>query len=216
MLYYQDSCQTGNLSLCLLFYILAFFKRLYIFLKNIFMDYSPLTDSEIAQRYGQDANPRLFAELVRRHQPSVLRQCRYQLNDPSAAHDVSQEVWIRVFTKFNQFQTDRCFATWLSSIVHNRCHDHNRSDKGGLNKELSHNVMDTLIANEVFDNEQVTKPTVEDLAELMECLSGSEKLLLHKRYREGWSVADIQHSTQLSESAVKSRLFELRKKLQKL
>ncbi len=155
-------------------YILAFFKRLYIFLKIIFMDYTTLTDSEIAQRYGQDANPRLFAELVRRHQPSVLRQCRIQLNDSSAAPDVSQEVWIRVFTKFNHFQIDRCFATWLAGIVHNR---------------------DTLIDDKVFDNEQVTEPTVEDLAELMDHLSGSEKLLLHKRYREGWSVADIQRST---------------------
>ncbi len=180
------------------------------------MDYSPLTDSEIAQRYGQDANPRLFAELVRRHQPSVLRQYRYQLKDSGAAHDVSQEVWIRVFTKFNQFQTDRSFAIWLSGIVHNRCHNHNQDDKSGLHKELSHNVMDTLIADEVFDNEHVAEPTIEDLAELMEYLSGSEKLLLHKRYREGWSIADIQRSTQLSESAVKSRLFELRKKLQKL
>ncbi len=121
-----------------------------------------------------------------------------------------------MFTKFNQFQIDRCFATWLAGIVHNRCHDHNQSDKGGLNQELSRNVVDTLIADEVFNNEQVTEPTVEELAKLMDYLSGSEKLLLHKRYREGWSVADIQRSTQLSESAVKSRLFELRKKLQKL
>ncbi len=179
------------------------------------MDYTTLTDPEIAQRYAQDANPRLFAELVRRHQPSVLRQCRHQLKDASAAPDVAQEVWIRVFTKFSQFQTDRSFATWLAGIVHNRCYDHNRSDKSGLDRELSRNVINTLISDEVFDNELVTEPTVEDLTELVKRLSGDEKLLLHLRYKQDWSVTDIQRSMQLSESAVKSRLFELRIKLRR-
>lgn len=179
------------------------------------MDYATLTDSEIAQQYGQGANPRLFAELVHRHQPSVLRQCRHQLNDPSAAHDVAQEVWIRVFTKFSQFQTDRSFASWLASIVHNRCYDHNRNDKRDLNQELSRNILNTLVADDVFDNEQLTEPTVDDLAELISFLSGEEKSLLHHRYKQGWSVQDIQRSMQLSESAVKSRLYEARKKLQK-
>lgn len=179
------------------------------------MDYTTLTDSEITQRYAQDANPRLFAELVRRHQPSVLRQCRHQLKDAEAAHDVAQEVWIRVFTKFSQFQIDRSFATWLTGIVHNRCYDHNRSDKSGLDRELSRNILSTLIADEVFDNEQVSDPTMEDLTKLIEYLSGDEKLLLHMRYKQAWCIADIQRSMQLSESAVKSRLFELREKLKR-
>ncbi len=61
------------------------------------MDDTHLTDQDIIQRFLQNESPRLFNALVRRHQSSVLQQCRRQLRDAEAAQDVSQEVWIRVF-----------------------------------------------------------------------------------------------------------------------
>ena len=73
------------------------------------MDYTQLTDGEIIGHLVQGPNPRLFNELVCRYQSSVLRQCRRQLKDTEAAHDVSQEVWIRVHLKLSQFQVDRPF-----------------------------------------------------------------------------------------------------------
>ena len=180
------------------------------------MDYTHLTDHEIAQRFVQTKEPRLFDELVRRHQSSVLQQCRKQLKDAEAAQDVSQEVWIRVFERLHQFRPVRPFAAWLSVIVHNRCHDHLHNDKYRLHQELSHLIVDGLEADEELDTENLTVPTVEILEELMEYLSGEEKWLLHLKYWQGWSIKDIQHLMQLSESAVKSRVFHVKQKLQKL
>ena len=58
--------------------------------------------------------------------------------------------------------------------------------------------------------------TVEILEELLGQVSGEEKLLLLLKYEQGWSIQSIQQSMQLSESAVKVRLYRTREKLQKL
>ena len=180
------------------------------------MDYTQLTDEEIIRHLVQGANPRLFDKLVRRHQSSVLRQCRRQLNDAEAAHDVSQEVWIRVHTKLGQYQAEGTFAAWLSVIVHRRCYDHLHKDKRLLYREISQQIVDGLEEDEAMDTENLSVPTVEILEELMEQLSGEEKRLLHLKYWQGWSIKDIQQIMQLSESAVKSRFFQVKKKMQKL
>ena len=180
------------------------------------MDYTPLTDQEIIQRFLHNESPRLFDELVRRHQGSVLRQCRRKVRDADDAYDVSQEVWIRVHTHLGQYQAEGPFTAWLSVIVHRRCCDHLHQNKYLLNQQLSEQLVDGLKDDEELATENFTAPTVEILQELMEHLRGEEKRLLYLKYWQGWSVNDMAQSMQTSESAIKSRLFDSRKKLQKL
>ena len=180
------------------------------------MDCTYLTDLEITQRYVQDADPRLFAELVRRHQPNVVQQCWRLVKDADVAQDISQEVWIRVLTKLHQFRADRPFGGWLSIIVRNRCYDHLQQDKRLLHQEISRKVIDTLKEEEALETEDFTKSTIEILEELLGQIGGEEKLLLLLKYEQRWSIKAIQQNMQLSESAVKSQLFRTKKKLYKL
>ena len=69
---------------------------------------------------------------------------------------------------------------------------------------------------EEVDTEDIVKPTVDILEELLEQISGEEKLLLLLKYQQGWSIKTIQQSLQISESAVKVRLSRTREKMRKL
>jgi RNA polymerase sigma factor (sigma-70 family) len=170
-----------------------------------------LTDEEIAVRLKENFDATLFTILVHRYEKSIIRQCKEYLKDEETAKDVSQEVFIRLLTKIGSFRQEAAFATWLRTIIHNRCTDHLRKDKKALHKEISGEIAATLEAE--LDTDDIEKPTTEILEELLEKIKGEEKLLLMLKYREGWTVKEIQHALQISESAVKMRLERTKAKI---
>ena len=150
---------------------------------------------------------------MQRYEKRVIHQCKQYLKDEETAKDVSQEVFIRLLTKIGSFRQEAAFATWLHTIVHNRCTDHLRKDKKALHQEISREIVEIL--EEELDTDNVEKPTTEILEELLEKIRGEEKLLLLK-YREGWSVKEITQSLNISASAVKMRLDRTKAKVEKL
>ncbi len=188
-------------------------------LEIVAMELTNLSDEALVTHYRQEGrdprDPKLLAELVRRHETRVISACALHVKDRETARDLAQEVWIRVFTKLDQFRPERAaFVGWLFIIVRNRCHDHRRRDKHHLHEEISRKIVDRL--EDDLDTEGVVKPTVEILRELMELISGEEKRLLSLRYDQGYSIKEVQHIMGLSEPCVKTRVARARHKLQQL
>ncbi len=176
-----------------------------------------LDDETTIARFRQDSeqdNPRLLAELVRRFQSEVVKECYRYVKNQEEAQDVSQEVWIRVITKLPQYDNTQPFRPWLFTIVKNRCIDHLRQNKQQLHQELSLKISDSL--QEEMEAEEDIAPTVELLEALMEKISGQGKLVLLLKYYQGWTIKEIQHSLGVSKSTVKMRLARSREKIQHL
>lgn len=178
------------------------------------MDLVTLSDEELLCEFKQYHSDKVFTELVRRHEPQVVRQCYRRLKSWDDAHDVAQEVFLRLFTKAHTYRSELPFGPWLSTIVNNRCRDHLRQDKAALHEEISGKILDTL--EEEIDTEEVSRLTVEILQELLDQVSGEAKLILLLKYEQGWSVQAIHRSLSISEDAVKQRLKRSREKLKKL
>ena len=178
------------------------------------MDFSTLSDADLLNEFRQSNDPQPFTELVRRHETKVIKRCYQRLGDKNEAQDVSQEVFLRLLTKAHTYRSNLPFEPWLNTIVNNRCRDHLKQDKAELHQEISDKIVDTL--EEEIDTEDITRPTVEILQELLEQVSGEAKLILLMKYERGWSVKAIQESLGIEESAVKQRLKRSRDKLRRL
>jgi RNA polymerase sigma-70 factor, ECF subfamily len=63
-----------------------------------------------------------FNQLVLEYQDTVYNQAYYLLNDPAAAEDISQEVFILAFQKLVQYRGGS-FRAWLLRITTNACYD---------------------------------------------------------------------------------------------
>lgn len=61
-----------------------------------------------------------FAELLARHQPSLLRLARYYVRDAAVAEEVVQDTWLAVLRGLDGFAGRSSFRTWLFSILVNR------------------------------------------------------------------------------------------------
>ncbi len=144
------------------------------------MNLSHLTDQELIDRLRQQMEPRLLNELLTRHQKPIVQGCYRHLKNHDEAQDVAQEVMIRNMTKLPSFRGDGTFTAWRDKIIYNRCADHLKQDKGLLHQEISEKIIDSLADELDADNEEI--PTVEELSELMEQISGEAKRILLLKY----------------------------------
>ena len=172
------------------------------------------SDEELLRQFQQNQDPSLFSELVRRYTAHILKRCQQHLKNKEDAQDVSQEVLLRLLTKAHTYQAHLPFRPWLHQIIHNRCIDHIQQNKRRMHQEISSRISDTI--EEIEDTEAVIRPTTEILEELLERISGEDKLLLVLKYQQRWSVQDIQQVLNLKENTIKSRLKRNREKLQQL
>lgn len=61
-----------------------------------------------------------FIELVRRHQPALLRLARTFVPSAAIAEEVTQETWLAVLRGLDGFAGRSSFKTWLFQILVNR------------------------------------------------------------------------------------------------
>ena len=61
----------------------------------------------------------LYAAQSRR----VLQTCRYLLGSPDEAQDAAQEVFLRARQRFEQYDRERPFASWILGVASHHCID---------------------------------------------------------------------------------------------
>ena len=178
------------------------------------MKLQELSDEKVLHIFSQQKDPVIFEELVRCHQKRIVSRCYSYLKNRDDAQDVAQEVLIRLFTKADNYNSDAPFDPWLNTIIRNRCMDHIRQDKRELHEEVSRKIEESLL--EDYDTEEVLKPTLEVLEELLEQVTSEEKLILFLKYRRKWSIQAIAQSLNVNENTVKSKIKRSWEKLQRL
>ncbi len=77
---------------------------------------------EACQRGDRDA----FRQLFEAHKDRVWTIALHFTRDESAARDITQQVFLKLFTTIGQFRHDAGFATWLYRLVANACMDEQR------------------------------------------------------------------------------------------
>lgn len=97
-----------------------------------------VSDEHLVKRFlAGDAGA--FTELVGRHERRVYTLCVRILGDRDDAADASQDAFLMVLRKLDQFRGDAAFSTWLHRVTVNVCYDHLRSAK---RRPLLHRVDD--------------------------------------------------------------------------
>lgn len=88
------------------------------------------SDQELMRRV-QQGETALFAEIVRRYQPALLRVARSRLGRPDRAEDAVQETFLAAFKARDTYRDAYSFRTWLWTILLNKC----RRSWGGETRE---------------------------------------------------------------------------------
>jgi RNA polymerase sigma-70 factor, ECF subfamily len=76
------------------------------------------TDEAIVARVvGGDID--IFALLIGRYEPKLLRYATYLIHDQMTAHDVVQDTFIKAYQNLQGFNPKYKFSSWIYRIAHN-------------------------------------------------------------------------------------------------
>lgn len=143
----------------------------------------------------------LFEEKYSQYSDLVYRLSMSYLCNQSDAEDVTQDVFVKLFTNAPRFETPQHERYWIIRVTVNACKNHlgtfwNRNTVG----------MDAL---------QDTPCDVvhSDVMEALRRLPPKYRAVLYLYYYEGYSVEEVATALRLGTSAVKMRLKRGREKL---
>jgi RNA polymerase sigma-70 factor (ECF subfamily) len=160
-------------------------------------------------------------ELVEHLHPLVIRIVRSHLPRRVAEEDLTQEIFLKMFTRLAQYQGAVPFPHWVSRIAVTTCIDQLRAQKRRPEfrwadlSEGESEVLEAVMTNEddVAPDEAVAAREL--LTKLLDQLKPDDRMVIRMLDLEERSIAEISSLTGWNQSLVKVRAFRARRKLQK-
>jgi RNA polymerase sigma factor (sigma-70 family) len=160
--------------------------------------------------------------LVNHLYPLVIRIVRAHLPRRVAEEDLAQDIFLKMFTRLEQYKGAVPFPHWVSRIAVTTCIDQLRAQKRRPEfrwADLSENEADMLDAVTTNENDVEAGDALaahELVHKLLDQLKPDDRLVIQLLDLEQKTIAEISGLTGWSQSLVKVRAFRARRKLQKL
>jgi len=161
-------------------------------------------------------------ELVEHLYPVVIRIVRARLPRRVAEEDLAQEIFLKMFTRLEQYQGTVPFPHWVSRIAVTTCIDHLRAQRRRPEfrwADLTENevkVLDAVTSDESCAAPDEALAVRELVHQLLEQLKPDDHMVIQMLDLEQKTIAEISALTGWNQSLVKVRAFRARRKLQKL
>ena len=165
---------------------------------------------EACQRGDWDAFRLLFESHQDRVYSIALRYC----GNESAAMDIAQETFLKLFSSIRDFRGGASFESWLYRIVVNCCLDQQRRGRrltpffDGLRDMISAPAESAL-------EELLHAEMAEDVQKIVGTLPPEQRIVVVLRYTEGLGYEDIAEILGCSAGTVASRLNRAHKVLER-
>jgi len=161
---------------------------------------------------------RAFEKLLKRHEKSVFNFCFRMLSDREAAHDATQEVFLKVVRNAAKWERQAKFTTWLFTLARNHCIDGLRKASHRKTTSLDQSLKGaedkgTTLGDRVADEQSVTPDRGAEslrlrqtLAQAITSLSQEQREVFVMREYSGMPFKEIAEVVGVPENTVKSRM----------
>lgn len=156
---------------------------------------------EACKRGDRDA----FHDLFLVHKDRVYSIALHYSGNEAAARDITQQVFLKLFTSICQFRREAEFTTWLYRIVANACIDDQRKQRRFVpfSSEIEVRTMSGRCLQEhAYHRRQMADSVRQAISEL----SPKLRLPILLKYVEGLSYEEIADTLSCSVGTVSSRL----------
>lgn len=172
----------------------------------------------IALRGSQEA----FRELVLQFERPVYSLIVRMLQDPAAAEDLAQEVFLKAYRRLGTYDSSRKFSSWLFKIAHNTTIDYLRRHTletvplEGERPGEDHGSLAAVLADGSTEDPAAAaerRDMAKSLERAIARLRAEYRELVVLFYVEGASYQDLCEATGLPLGTVKTNLHRARKEL---
>ena len=172
-----------------------------------------VTDATLVERF-KAGDETAFNVIVQRYSTKVLKLSVYFLKDHNEAHDVSQEVFVKIHRSLAKFRGDSKLSTWIHTIAANCC-----KNKLSFWKRVTTRRKRYEEAKKVFyepwtpHDEAEQSERVRIIRENILSLPEKYRMVVILKDLKGLSYEEIAAALDIQEGTVKSRLHRAREKL---
>jgi RNA polymerase sigma-70 factor (ECF subfamily) len=170
-------------------------------------------DREIVERVRR-GDPDGFGALVHRYQARVFGLVLMMVRERAAAEDVTQEAFVRAFTRLDQYDASRPFYPWLATIavrLAQNCLRHRariaERDEASLSERQEQIVAPAASAGLLAGERR------HQVWEAVAALCWAERTVVMLHYRDETSLGDIAQTLGVTTGTVKTLLFRARRHL---
>lgn len=162
-----------------------------------------------------------FQELVEMHQHAVIGTCAKMLGSIDEAHDVAQQVFLRVWRAAPRYEPTARFTTWLFTIVRHLVFNETRrrsrrptvplDGAGGRESDHRAELRDTRESGP--DGSLLQRELEQALEQAIAALPEKQRMAVILRRYEDMAYEEIAEVLRTSLPSVKSLLFRARTQL---
>ncbi|PLR87028.1 sigma-70 family RNA polymerase sigma factor [Bacillus sp. V33-4] len=164
-----------------------------------------VSDQELVRRSAQGSYD-AYAELVNRYSNLVYSIALNKIRDFQHSEDISQEVFVKAWSKIADMNEGDKFSAWISAITRNQCIDwFRKNSKEEVVYSENHNDVSTD-----FIKQHEIKITIWDA---LNRLDEKYRLVTILYFITGFRAKEISEQLNLTLSAVESRLRRAKEKL---
>jgi RNA polymerase sigma-70 factor (ECF subfamily) len=181
----------------------------------IIQKFAAVADCDLVTRSlaGRDES---FEELVRRYQRPIVSYVYRMTGNYESALDLTQEVFIKVYSSLARYRPEYKFSTWIYRIAHNTAIDHLRK-----HSTREQELEATTPEGETYERPYASSaPTPEEesvqaarraeIEDVIGALPASYRELIVLRHAHDMSYDEIAEVTGLPLGTVKNRIFRAR------
>jgi RNA polymerase sigma-70 factor (ECF subfamily) len=159
-------------------------------------------------------DPEAFRELFEQHKDKVYSVAYRFTGDPSAAEDIAQETFVKLFDCIGSYRGGAKFESWLYRLVVNTCFDRRRRSKRFL--PMLENFLGSVRAPGLDALDEVMR--AEMAGHLRAAVGGlppDQRMVVVLRYTEGLSYEQIGEILGCPKGTIASRLNRVHKSLER-
>jgi len=153
--------------------------------------------------------------LFEKYSAALLRFSDRMLSNRAEAEEITQEVFLKMITRVEQYDGRAAVSSWLFAIAANACRDRLRRSRRATVVPLD-SVAEAPSKAEPVDHRVQERERRHAVRQALSKLSEEQREALVLARYHGMPYADIARTLQITEGAVKTRIFRAMETLKEL
>lgn len=171
-----------------------------------------MSDEQLVMRCLQGETS-AFDTLVERYRDRVFSLAFRILGDPTWAEDLTQEAFLRAYTRLAMYDPAQPFSTWLLCLTARLCLNARRDRRTEL--QQMERAVKAIPAPQTIEEYLYEREQQRTLQRLLLRLPKNQRIAILLYYYEQFPLKEVAHTLQVPEGTIKTWLYRARESLRR-
>ena len=151
-----------------------------------------------------------YNSCVDKYLKMVYRISFHYFGNREDAEDVSQDVFLKLYSHNTKFESEEELKAWLIRVTTNTCHSYFRNPFRKRKTEIDEKEIENIVGSSSSEQEIINRKVVMDA---VMSLPERYRIFVYLYYYEEYSICQISNTLNIKETTIQTRLSRAREKL---